>query len=357
MSPAEATSSNQQVLRIGTRDSKLALVQTEHVIAKIQAAYPGLTIKTETMKTIGDKIQDIAMSKFGDKGLFTKELESALAANMVDVIVHSLKDMPTQLPENMMLLAITEREDARDAVIMNMENQGKRIDELPAGSIIGTGSVRRVAQLRRLYPGLVFQDVRGNLTTRLAKLDAEDSPFAALILAVAGMKRQGLGARISHPLDNVLHAVGQGALGVEVRIDDLKTANMLNKCLNHRVTRLACLAERELMRRLEGGCSVPIGVNTKWSEDKRTLKLDAVVASPDGVKEVRASDELLIVTADEEAEDELQRFAQEDARCHELGAKVAAMMRQKGAGAILDAIHRPEPVSAELIAAATARKE
>ncbi|KAJ1882110.1 hypothetical protein H4R99_000831 [Coemansia sp. RSA 1722] len=357
MSPAEATSSNQQVLRIGTRDSKLALVQTEHVIAKIQAAYPGLTIKTETMKTIGDKIQDIAMSKFGDKGLFTKELESALATNMVDVIVHSLKDMPTQLPENMMLLAITEREDARDAVIMNMENQGKRIDELPAGSIIGTGSVRRVAQLRRLYPGLVFQDVRGNLTTRLAKLDAEDSPFAALILAVAGMKRQGLGARISHPLDNVLHAVGQGALGVEVRIDDLQTANMLDKCLNHRVTRLACLAERELMRRLEGGCSVPIGVNTEWSEDKRTLKLDAVVASPDGVKEVRASDELLIVTADEEAEDELQRFAQEDARCHELGAKVAAMMRQKGAGAILDAIHRPEPVSAELIAAATARNE
>ncbi|KAJ1805109.1 porphobilinogen deaminase, partial [Coemansia sp. RSA 2599] len=294
MPPAtESTSAaGHQVLRVGTRDSKLALIQTDYVIQKIQAAYPALTIKTETMKTIGDKIQDIAMSKFGDKGLFTKELESALEANMIDIIVHSLKDMPTQLPENMTLLAITQREDPRDAVIMSRRNLGKRISDLPAGSVIGTGSVRRVAQLRRLYPCLVFQDIRGNLTTRMAKLDAEDSPYAALILAVAGMKRQGLGERISHPLDNVLHAVGQGALGIEVRSDDSKTAEMLSGCLNHRESRLACLAERELMRRLEGGCSVPIGVRTAWSQDKRSLKLSAVVASPDGAKEVRACDEM-----------------------------------------------------------------
>ncbi|KAJ2879758.1 porphobilinogen deaminase [Coemansia asiatica] len=353
---AQATAaSNKRVLRVGTRDSKLALIQTDFVVSLIKATYPELLIQTETMKTIGDKIQDVAMSKFGEKGLFTKELESALEANMIDVIVHSLKDMPTQLPPNMALLAITQREDPRDAVIMSLRNQGKNIWDLPEGSVVGTGSVRRVAQLRRLYPGLVFQDIRGNLTTRMAKLDAEDSPYAALILAVAGMKRQGLGARISHPLDNVMHAVGQGALGIEVRSDDVQTAQMLVHCLNHRETRMACFAERELMRRLEGGCSVPIGVQTEWSQDKKVLKLDAVVASPDGQKEVRASDELLIVHETDD-DDLQQRLDREDARCHELGAKVAALMRQKGAGAILDAIHRPEPVSAELIAAATAHK-
>ncbi|KAJ1844557.1 porphobilinogen deaminase [Coemansia sp. RSA 2703] len=345
---------NRQPLRVGTRDSKLALVQTELVIAQIKQAHPGLAIETLTMKTIGDKIQDVAMTKFGDKGLFTKELETALAAQHIDIIVHSLKDMPTQLPANMRLLAITQREDPRDAVVMHVTHQGKSISELPPGSIIGTGSVRRVAQLRRLYPWLEFRDVRGNLTTRLAKLDAAESPFAALILAVAGLRRQGLGHRIAHALDDVLHAVGQGALGVEVRSDDSQTIELLADCLNHRESRLRCLAERELMRRLEGGCSVPIGVTTEWLGERRVLRLCAVVAAPDGSAEVRAEGELAVV---EESDAEELRLELEDARAHTLGANVAAAMRAKGAGAILDAIQRPEPIAPEIIAAASARSE
>ncbi|KAJ1719746.1 hypothetical protein LPJ53_005542 [Coemansia erecta] len=351
--PASA-SSNRPLLRVGTRDSTLALVQTALVIAQIQQAHPGLSVETLTMKTIGDKIQDVAMTKFGDKGLFTKELETALAAQHIDVIVHSLKDMPTQLPANMRLLAITQREDPRDAVIMHAAHQGRRIDELPPGSIVGTGSVRRVAQLRRLYPWLEFRDIRGNLTTRLAKLDADGSPFAALILAVAGMQRQGLGHRIAHALENVMHAVGQGALGVEVRSDDARTVGLLEGCLNHRESRLACLAERELMRRLEGGCSVPIGVTTEWTQGGRALRLCAVVAAPDGSSEVRAEGELAVVDENDADED---RLALEDARAHRLGADVAAAMRAKGAGAILDAIQRPAPIAAEILAAATARPE
>ncbi|KAJ2782816.1 hypothetical protein GGI15_002791 [Coemansia interrupta] len=351
--PASA-SSNRPLLRVGTRDSKLALIQTDLVISQIQQAHPDVSVETLTMKTIGDKLQDVAMTKFGDKGLFTKELETALASGHIDLIVHSLKDMPTQLPPNMSLLAITQREDPRDAVIMHPKHQGKLITELAPGSVIGTGSVRRVAQLRRLYPGLEFQDVRGNLTTRLAKLDAEDSPFDALVLAVAGMQRQGLGHRITHALDNVMHAVGQGALGVEVRSDDARTIGMLRGCLNHRESRLRCLAERELMRRLEGGCSVPIGVSTEWDADGKSLRLGALVAAPDGSSEVRAEGVLAVV---DQGDSEETRAESEDRRAHELGASVAAEMRRKGAGAILDAIQRPVPIDAEILAAATARSE
>ncbi|KAJ2724774.1 hypothetical protein GGI07_001735 [Coemansia sp. Benny D115] len=328
-----------RVLRIGTRDSKLALIQTNLVVSLIKATYPTIHIELETMKTIGDKIQNIAMSKFGDKGLFTKELESALEARAINIIVHSLKDMPTQLPEGMQLMAVTQREDPRDAVIMHTKHQGKTIEDLPKDSVIGTGSVRRVAQLRRLYPHLQFKDIRGNLTTRMAKLDAPDSPFDALILAVAGMQRQDMGHRITHPLDNVLHAVGQGALGIEVLQDDHGTKELLSECLNHTASRLACLAERELMRRLEGGCSVPIGVRTRWENSGADLVLDAVVTSPDGQDEVRAQH---------------QRPVASDTDAEALGAQVADTMRAQGAGRILNAIQRPTGPSAEVLAAASA---
>ncbi|KAI8325140.1 porphobilinogen deaminase [Martensiomyces pterosporus] len=326
----------QQTLSVGSRDSRLALVQTEHVMSLIQQTHPSLKISLETMKTIGDKILDVSMNKIGDKGLFTKELELALSSNAVDLVVHSLKDMPTQLPPNMEIVAITEREDPRDAVIMSLKNQGKKLADLPAGSVIGTGSVRRVAQLKRLYPGLVFQDVRGNLNTRMAKLDAEDSQFEALILAVAGMKRLGFGARISQPIDSLLHAVGQGALGIEIRSDDEKTKKLVSECLNHRPTRLACLAERELMRLLEGGCSVPIGVRTEWNAGE--LALSAIVASPDGKEAVTAEDSAVVLAAEEDGED---RLNEEDGRAKALGAKLAAVMREKGAGKILDGINPP----------------
>ncbi|KAJ2838143.1 porphobilinogen deaminase [Coemansia sp. 'formosensis'] len=315
-----------RVLRVGSRDSKLALIQTELVVAALQKAHPTLSIEIQTMKTIGDKIQDVALSKFGDKGLFTKELETALAAGLIDLVVHSLKDMPTTLPPNMALAAVTEREDARDALIMAPRHTHTSLDDLPPGSVVGTGSVRRVAQLRRLYPHLRFMDIRGNLNTRLAKLDAEDSPFDALILAVAGMTRLGMHHRITQPIDNVLHAVGQGALGIEIRADDDLT-RVIAQGLDHQPSRLACAAERELMRVLEGGCSVPIGAVAHWDEPTKRLSLNAIVASPDGAQAVEASSQ---ITTD----------GDEDAQARALGAQVAAMMRERGAAQILAAIER-----------------
>ncbi|KAJ1666737.1 porphobilinogen deaminase [Coemansia sp. RSA 1813] len=325
--------STQQQLRVGTRGSQLALIQTEYVVGQLKKQNPALTVHVETIKTIGDKIQDVAMSKIGDKGLFTKELEAALESKAIDLVVHSLKDMPTLLPEDMELAAITEREDPRDAVIMSVKNREvKQLGELPEGSVVGTGSVRRVAQLRRLYPHLQFMDIRGNLDTRMAKLDAEGSPYAALVLAAAGMQRVGAQGRITHKLDNVLYAVGQGALGIEARAADAGTKQFVAQCLSHRRTRLACLAERQLMRDLEGGCSVPIGVRTQWDSDYRRLVLQAIVVSPDGAEAVEAEADASFAPGSSSSE---------DACAQDLGARVAATMRERGASKILDAIHTP----------------
>ncbi|KAJ2023374.1 hypothetical protein GGI06_001444 [Coemansia sp. S85] len=324
--PVNSAAAN-KVLRVGSRDSKLALIQTQLVVDMLQKEYPSLHIEILTMKTIGDKIQDVALSKFGDKGLFTKELELALEARHIDLVVHSLKDMPTTLPPDMALAAVTEREDPRDALIMSPRHQYRTLDELPEGSVVGTGSVRRVAQLKRLYPGLVFMDIRGNLNTRLAKLDAEDSPFDALVLAVAGMSRLGLGHRITQRIDPLLHAVGQGALGIEIRADDHDTRRIA-LCLNHGATALACAAERELMRVLEGGCSVPIGAVAQWDEGSGRLELRATVVSPDGQHAVEAQGEAVVE-------------GEEGARA--LGNSVAAVMRERGADRILSAIERSSP--------------
>ncbi|KAJ2657523.1 hypothetical protein IWW48_004488 [Coemansia sp. RSA 1200] len=336
MSASGTTSDQRTKLRVGTRSSKLALIQTEYAIEQLTKHHPELQVDVATMKTIGDKIQDIAMSKIGDKGLFTKELEAALETGEIDFVVHSAKDMPTQLADNMELAAVMERVDPRDAVVMSLKNKDKKgLDELPSGSVVGTGSVRRVSQLRRLYPHLEFMDIRGNLNTRMAKLDAEDSPYAALVLAVAGMQRLGAQTRITQTLDNVLHAVGQGALGIEARADDVHMKQLVAKSLGHRPTWLACLAERQLMRALEGGCSVPIGVRTQWSNEGSTLSLQAIVASPDGAEAVEADASAAFASgADASAA---------DACAVDLGARVAALMRERGASKILNAIHPPEP--------------
>ncbi|KAJ1730120.1 hypothetical protein LPJ61_003187 [Coemansia biformis] len=330
---AQSVSAPAGRVRVGSRGSKLALTQSHMAIDKLTSTHAGLEVEVETVKTIGDKIQDIAMSKIGDKGLFTKELEAALAAGAVDMVVHSLKDMPTQLPDNMELAAITGREDPRDAVVMQARNHGLRLEDLPNGSTVGTGSVRRVAQLRRLYPHLQFGDIRGNIDTRLAKLDAEDSPFDALVLAAAGLRRLGLGARIAYTLDEVLYAVGQGSLGIEIRAGDSKTAALV-QCLDHRQSRLECLAERELMRVLEGGCSVPIGVLSRWSAGSLTLR--AIVASPDGVRAVEAEAATPLSPNDDGGSCE-----DADACARALGARVAASMRKRGVDEILGAIRRP----------------
>ncbi|KAI9504822.1 hypothetical protein GGI25_005114 [Coemansia spiralis] len=314
-----SNSSTRRVLRIGSRDSKLALTQTELVISTLKAHHPGLEIRLETIKTIGDKIQDLALNKIGDKGIFTKELEAALEAGVIDLVVHSLKDMPSKLPAKMALVAITEREDARDALILKRGRSGTLAD-LPEGSVVGTGSVRRVAQLARQHPHLKFEGIRGNIDTRLAKLDKEDSPFTAIVLAAAGVKRLGLAQRVSELLA-VLPAVGQGALGIEAREDDEWVGELVG-CLDHRKSRLECLAERELMRVLEGGCSVPLGVGSRWTGDG-ALALHGLVASVDGAVAVEAED---------------ARPVESDQCAVELGRSVALMMRKKGVDDILSKI-------------------
>ncbi|KAJ3195421.1 hypothetical protein HK101_000263 [Irineochytrium annulatum] len=287
-------------LTIGSRESQLAMIQTNHVSALLQAAHPGAEFRVLGMTTKGDQILDVALSKIGSKSLFTKELEVALQEGAVDLVVHSLKDLPTTLPPNMTIGAILEREDPRDAVVMKSDSKGKTLEDLPRGSVIGTSSVRRSAQLKRKFPGLVFQDV---------KLDAPDSPYSALLLANAGMVRMGWKDRISQvlPPETILHAVGQGALAVEVREDDAIT-NSIVGVLDHWETRVRCSAERAFMRALEGGCSVPLGVWTEFaaggdgSKKGRTLVLRGCVTSLDGSKDVRGEMTELIPFADKSAD-------------------------------------------------------
>jgi hydroxymethylbilane synthase len=271
-------------ITIGSRKSQLALVQTYWVQGELQKLYPDRPLTVETMTTHGDNVLDVALAKIGDKGLFTKELELAMLAGLIDVAVHSLKDLPTKLPDGLHLAAITERVNPADALVVNQKCQNCQLDNLPAGTVVGTSSLRRLAQLRHHYPHLIFKDVRGNLNTRLAKLDAGE--FDALILAVAGLQRLGMDDRIHQiiPSHISLHAVGQGALGIECRANDPEVAEMLQG-LVHVPTHQCCLAERAFLRELEGGCQVPIGVNSRITGD--TLTLEGIIASLDGQKLVR----------------------------------------------------------------------
>jgi hydroxymethylbilane synthase len=245
----------------------------------LQKHFPDRTFEVETMSTQGDKILDVPLAKIGDKGLFTKELEVKMLDNTADIAVHSLKDLPTNLPEGLVLGCITERENPADALVVNAKNQQYQLETLPAGSVVGTSSLRRLAQLRHHYPHLVFKDVRGNVITRLEKLDSGD--YDALILAAAGLGRLDLGNRIHQliPPEISLHAVGQGALGIECRIDDQEVLEIL-KSLEHPATTARCIAERSFLRSLEGGCQVPIGVNTLVEGDNLTLT--GMVATLDG---------------------------------------------------------------------------
>jgi hydroxymethylbilane synthase len=247
-----------RTIKIASRKSQLALVQTYWVQAELQKHFPDRTFEVETMSTQGDKILDVPLAKIGDKGLFTKELEVKMLDNTADIAVHSLKDLPTNLPEGLVLGCITERENPADALVVNAKNQQYQLETLPAGSVVGTSSLRRLAQLRHHYPHLVFKDVRGNVITRLEKLDSGD--YDALILAAAGLGRLDLGNRIHQliPPEISLHAVGQGALGIECRIDDQEVLEVL-KSLEHPATTARCIAERSFLRSLEGGCQVPIG--------------------------------------------------------------------------------------------------
>jgi len=264
------------MLRIGSRGSPLALWQARWIAQRLKAA--GVDSRIEVVKTTGDTILDVALAKVGVKGLFTKELEEGLLAGTLDLAVHSLKDMPTQLPEGLVLAAIPEREDARDAVV------GASLAELGRDARVGTSSLRRAAQLRALRPKLVVEPVRGNLDTRLRKLD--EGRYDALVLAAAGLKRLGLAERIREllPVEVMCPAVGQGALAVEARDQD-GAAMEACRLLDHASTRVAVTAERALLAGLGGGCQVPIGAHARLVDG--ALHLRAVVISPDGRQVVR----------------------------------------------------------------------
>ncbi|MEB3246293.1 MAG: hydroxymethylbilane synthase [Synechococcus sp.] len=311
-------------LRIASRRSQLAMVQTNWVKAELEKAHPGLNITVEAMATQGDKILDVALAKIGDKGLFTKELEAQMLVDRADIAVHSLKDLPTNLPEGLMLGCITEREDPADALVVNAKNQAYQLDTLPEGSVVGTSSLRRLAQLRHHYPQLIFKDVRGNVITRLEKLDSGE--YDCLILAAAGLGRLGFADRIHQliPGEISLHAVGQGALGIEC-VEGKPDVLEAIKVLEHTPTSQRCLAERAFLRELEGGCQVPIGVNTTFNGDE--LVLTGMVASLDGKQLIR--DQASGASTDAEA----------------IGIALAGTLKQQGAGEILQKIFdevRPE---------------
>jgi hydroxymethylbilane synthase len=272
--------SDRTQLVIGTRGSKLALWQSEHIAARI-TALTGLPVTLKVIKTTGDKVLDVPLAKVGGKGLFTKEIEVELEAGNVDLAVHSMKDVPTQLPDGLMIGAMPERVDPRDAMV---SGAGYDLHTLPQGARLGTSSLRRRAQVLALRPDLEIVDVRGNLDTRMRK--AETGELDAVLLAVAGITRMGWGDRITHVIDtaDMCPAVGQGAIGVEVRCaDDF----MLGVCerLTHLETMACVTAERVVMRMLEGGCQVPIGAYCRFEDDM--LVMDAIVASVDGTTIVR----------------------------------------------------------------------
>ena len=254
-------------IKIGTRGSKLALWQANWVKSALEKKFPSTPVELVTIKTQGDKILDVPLAKVGGKGLFVKEIEQALITRRIDIAVHSMKDMPAEIPEGLCIGAIPERENPVDVFI---SRNGARFNELAAGSIIGTSSLRRGAQLRHARPDMVVRSIRGNLDTRLKKLESEN--FDALVLAAAGVKRLNLEHKITEYLDSalMLPAIGQGALCIETREDDPIVAPLV-AALDHAATRAAVAGERAFLNRLEGGCQVPIAGHGQIREDLFTL--------------------------------------------------------------------------------------
>jgi hydroxymethylbilane synthase len=298
------------MLVIASRGSQLALWQANWVQARLAAL--GREARIEIIKTTGDKITDVPLAKVGTKGLFTKEIEEALLDGRADLAVHSLKDLPTELPEGLVLAAVPEREDPRDAVA------GKRLADLPAGATVGTSSLRRAAQLRKLRPDLKIESVRGNLDTRLRKLD--EGQYDAIVLAAAGLRRLGWSARIAETLECevMCSAVGQGALAIETRATG--TGREAVKALDHAATHAAVTAERGVLAALGGGCQVPIGAHATVSAGR--IHLVAIVASPDGAELIRA-------TADGPT-----------AEAETIGRSLGAKLLDQGARQILEAVYQ-----------------
>ncbi|MGF0335895.1 hydroxymethylbilane synthase [Ectopseudomonas toyotomiensis] len=302
-------------IRIATRKSALALWQAEHVKARLEQAHPGLKVSLVPMVSRGDKLLDAPLAKIGGKGLFVKELETALLENEADIAVHSMKDVPMDFPEGLGLYCICEREDPRDAFVSNTYAS---LDALPSGSVVGTSSLRRQAQLLARRPDLKIQFLRGNVNTRLAKLDAGE--YDAIILAAAGLIRLGFEDRIRSSIsaEDSLPAGGQGAVGIECRSADSDVHALLAP-LHHRDTALRVTAERALNKHLNGGCQVPIACYALLEDDQ--LWLRGLVGQPDGGLLLRAED----------------RAASSDAEA--LGVRVAEALLAQGADAILQAVY------------------
>ena len=270
-------------LRLGTRGSKLAQWQAQAVVQRLRDYYPDLQVEIVIVKTIGDKILDVALSRIGDKGLFTKELEKALFDGDIDIAVHSLKDLPSQLEEGLRLAAVLPREHPGDVLI---SRSGLKYHELPAGSVLGTSSLRRTAQIKATRPDIRVVDIRGNVETRIKKM--EEQQLDGIILAYAGVKRLGLEQWITDQLafEVMLPATGQGIIAIEARDPDAQISSLLEP-INYKETFIEMQAERAFLSRLEGGCQVPIGSLAKSSAN--SLKLQGLVASLDGKQIIRDS--------------------------------------------------------------------
>jgi len=303
------------VIRIGTRSSQLALAQAFWVRNRISDRYPDMKVEIVKIKTRGDRIIDRPLSSIGGKGLFVKEIEEALQRNDIDVAVHSLKDVPAEIPDNLHIGIIPEREDPHDVII---SRNNIVLDHLPQSSSIGTSSLRRTAQLLHYRPDLNVMPLRGNLDTRIRKLHTEN--LQAIIIAAAGLRRVGLSERITQslPIEVMLPAIGQGALGLELRRDDHNMKSFL-AFLDHYPTRVAVEAERSFLLELKGGCELPVGAHAIL--DGTVVHLDALVASPDGKRVFRNS---------------MEGVANE---AELIGARLARMLLDSGAQKILDDIY------------------
>jgi len=302
-------------IRIGTRGSKLALTQTKWVAARLQALHPGLTVDIEIIRTTGDRIQDRPLEAIGVKGAFTKELDIAQLEGAVDVVVHSLKDLPTTTPDGLVIAAIPERADARDGFF---SRTGDALAQMSKGARIGTSSLRRRAQLLAMRPDIEPVDIRGNIDTRLEKMRGSGQ-VDGIVLALAGVGRLGMEYQITEALSisEWLPAPGQGALAVTARSDDEAVRKLLS-ALDDPATRVAVSAERAVLARVEGGCHVPLGAYATVDGDK--LALDALIAAPNG--------ELLIRTD----------IKTDTANAVEAGTKLAEILLEQGGAAILAAL-------------------
>lgn len=325
-------------LNIATRQSPLALWQAEHIRDRLLALYPEMTINLLKIVTKGDKILDTPLAKIGGKGLFVKELEQALYENQADIAVHSLKDVPMQLPEGLVLGVYCKRASPTDAFVSNTY---QNIDQLPQGAVVGTASLRRQCQIKAYRPDIQIKSLRGNVGTRLSKLDAGD--YDAIILATSGLQRIELDARIRSELDidTCLPAVGQGALAIECREEDAAVLALLAP-LNDDQARIRLIAERALNRHLEGGCQIPIAAfavlhdqhATDMNNDDEgdTLWLRGRVGQPDGSQLLKSEKRTILSGSQSEKE----------AQANQLGIEVAKLLLAQGAGVILSEIYYPE---------------